>query len=111
MTEETDKKEETSPEKLQIDNPSNFQFHAAYVAYAEIYDKTSEPKIREELNQSIEALKENKIDYSEFYRKMSPYRVETGPGPRRNRSVLKTQRKREWRRAKQKRERIKRHKR
>jgi hypothetical protein len=111
MTEETGKEEAISPEKLQIDNPSDFQFHAAYVTYAEIYDKISDTKIREELNQSIEALKESKIDYSEFYRKMSPYRAGTDPSPRHGRSMLKTQRKREWRRAKQKRERIKRHKR
>lgn len=111
MTEETESKEATSTDRLQIDNPSNFQFHAAYVAYAEIFDKTSDTKVREELNQYIEALKENKIDYSEFYRKMSPYRGGSSPSARHNRSVLKTQRKRDWRRAKQKRERIKRHKR
>lgn len=111
MTTETGKKESTSPKKLQIDNTSDFQFHAAYVAYAEIYDKVNDTKSKEELNRSIKALKEKEIDYQEFYRKMSPYRAGASPSPHHRRPVLKTQRKREWRRAKQKRERIKRHKR
>lgn len=105
----TDEKETTS-EKLLIDNPSDFQFHAAYVAYAEIYDRTSEPKVRKELNQNIEALKQNQIDYPTFYRNVNQYRMETGPGQGHSRFFVKTTRKREWRRATQKRERIRRHK-
>jgi len=48
MTEESDTKESTSPEKLLIDNLSDFRFHAAYFTYSDIYDKIGsvEPKVR-----------------------------------------------------------------
>ncbi len=48
MTEESDNKESTSLEKLSIDNPSDFQFHAAYLTYSEIYEKTTNPEIRKQ---------------------------------------------------------------
>lgn len=110
MTEETEKKEANAPEKLMIDNPSDFQFHAAYLAYAETYDKTTESEVRKELNQSIEALKLNQIDYSTFYRNLDQYRAGTNQSQSYGRFYVKTQRKKEWRRATQKNERIKRHK-
>ena len=110
MIEETDKKEAISPEKLMIDNPSDFQFHAAYLAYAETYDKTTESEARKELNQSIEALKLNQIDYPTFYRNLDQYRAGTSQSQSYGRFYVKTQRKREWRRATQKNERIRRHK-
>ncbi len=105
-----DEEETTSPEKLLIDNPSNFQFHAAYIAYSEIYDKTTESKVRKDLNQNIEALKQDQIDYPTFYRNISQYRASTSPSQSQRRAPLKTQRKREWRRSTQKTERIRRHK-
>ncbi len=110
MTEETNKKEAISPEKLLIDNPSDFQFHAAYLAYAETYDKTTGSEIRKELNQNIEALKQNQIDYPTFYRNIDQYRTGTSQSQSYGRFYMKTQRKKEWRRAAQKNERIKRHK-
>jgi hypothetical protein len=39
MTEESSNSESASLEKLLIDNPSDFQFHAAYLTYSNIYDK------------------------------------------------------------------------
>ena len=33
---------EPETEKLLIDNPANFQFHAAYMVYDETFDKASE---------------------------------------------------------------------
>lgn len=110
MIEETDEKEATSPEKLLFDNPFNFRFHAAYLVYAEIYDTTTNPEVKKELNQHIKALKQNEINYSKFYRNVNQYRTSTNHGQSRSRFSVKTQRKREWRRKTQKRERIKRHK-
>jgi len=109
MTEETDKEEANFTQKLLIDNPSNFQFHAAYLAYAEVYDKTTNPQVRKELNQNIEALKQNQIDYRTFYGNLDRYRTGTGQSQSYGRFYVKTQRKKEWRKATQKRERIKRH--
>ncbi len=110
--EETDKREPeiSSPEKLLIDNPSDFQFHAAYLAYSEAFDKRSEPKVRSELNQAIEALKRNEIDCPTFYRTVNQYRTTMGAEHGHTGLFLKTQRKKDWRRSTQKSERIRRHK-
>jgi len=110
MIDETGEKGAISCEKLLIDNPSNFQFHAAYVAYAELYDKVIEPEAKKELNQNIEALRKNQIDYPTYYRNIDQYRAGTSSGQYHSQSFVKTQRKRQWRRATQKRERIQRHK-
>jgi hypothetical protein len=111
MTEESDNKESTSPEKLVIDNPSDFQFHAAYLTYSDTYDKTANPETRKQLNQNIRALQQNQIDYSTFYRNISEYRTEDGSQHAYGRTLIKTQKKREWRRKTQKHERIERHRR
>jgi hypothetical protein len=111
MTEESDNKESTSPEKLVIDNPSDFQFHAAYLTYSDIYDKTANPETRKQLNQNIKALQQNQIDYPTFYRNISQYRTEDGSQHTYGRTLIKTQKKREWRRKTQKHERIERHRR
>lgn len=108
MTEEPNSEEKTSPEKLLIDDPSNFQFHAAYLKYSDTYDKTTSPETKEQLNLKITALKEGEMDYPAFYSNISQYRAEGGPHNR-GRALIKTQRKREWRRKTQKRERNKRH--
>jgi hypothetical protein len=100
-----------SPEKLVIDNPADFQFHAAYLAYSEAFDKRTEPKIRVELNESLEALRKNEIDYPAFYRTVNQYRGGIGSEQGGHSGLfLKTQRKKDWRRSTQKSERIKRHK-
>lgn len=95
-------------EKLLIDDPSNFQFHAAYLVYSETFDKVISGNDREDLNNNIEKLKENKIDLPTFYnniahhRKLAPQRQEH--------FSMQTQRKKDWRMKTQKQERIKRHK-
>ena len=109
MTEESDNKESTSPEKLLIDNPSDFQFHAAYLTYSGLYDNTADPETRKQLNQSISALQKNEIDYPTFYRNISQYRAEEGRQYGYGKAFITTQKKREWRRKTQKQERIKRH--
>jgi hypothetical protein len=111
MTEESNNNESTSPEKLLIDNPSDFQFHAAYLTYSDTYDKTANPENKKQLNQNIRALQQNQIDYSTFYRNISQYRTEDGSEHTHGRTLIKTQKKREWRRKTQKHERIERHKR
>jgi hypothetical protein len=95
-------------EKLLIDDPLNFQFHAAYTVYSEAFDKTSSPTSKNELNQCISDLKENKIDYETFYRNVSPHRKLDMP--RQERFTMQTQRKKDWRMKTQRQERIKRHK-
>ncbi len=109
MTRESNDNETISPEKLSIDNPSDFQFHAAYLTYSDTYDKTINPETKKQLNQNITALQQNKIDYQTFYRNINQYRAEASSQHRYGRSLIKTQKKREWRRKAQKRERNRRH--
>jgi hypothetical protein len=95
-------------QKLLIDNPENFQFHAAYIVYEEAFDKASDADSKEELNQNIEDLKENKIDVGTFYANISRFRKMDAP--RQERFSMQTQRKKDWRKKTQRQERIKRHK-
>ncbi len=108
MTEEAEKKEPL-PEKLLIDDPNDFRFHAAYLVYSEVFDRKPDAQVRAELNQMIEALKANKIEYPEFYGKIGQYRSSAGYGQDQSRFFMKTMRKKDWRRATQKNERIRRH--
>ena len=109
---EQDKNNPSTPktEKLLIDNPSNFQFHAAYLVYSETFDKANE-EAKKELNQNLEDLKSNKINYETFYlnisrhRKLEPMATRQG-----GRFIVATQRKKDWRMKTQKQKRIKRHK-
>jgi hypothetical protein len=110
MTEEPASSASASPEKLLIDNPSDFQFHAAYLTYSNIYDKTSNPESRKQLNQNITALQQKQIDYPSFYKNINQYRGEESQQYGYGRAFITTQRKRDWRRKTQKQERIKRHK-
>jgi len=110
MIEESGNNESTSPEKLLIDNPSDFQFHAAYLTYSNTYDKAASLETKRQLNQNITALQKNQIDYPTFYRNISQYRTEDGSQYDYGRTLIKTQKKREWRRKTQKHERIERHK-
>jgi hypothetical protein len=109
MTEEPNKSEAPLPEKLLIDDPMNFPFHAAYVVYAELFDNINNDDARADLNRNIEALKENRIDPETFYRNIAHHR-KMGPDQRHERFSLQTQRKRDWRKKAQRQDRIKRHK-
>jgi hypothetical protein len=110
MTGESENKESSSPEKLLIDNPSNFQFHAAYLTYSDLYDKATSPETKKQLNQSIMALQQNQMDYPAFYENIDRFRGEDVTRHSYDRGFIKTQKKREWRRKTQKHERIERHK-
>jgi uncharacterized protein YdiU (UPF0061 family) len=111
MTEESENKESISPDKLQIDNPSDFQFHAAYLTYSNTYDQVASPEAKKLLNENIAALQQNQIDYPTFYRNIDQYRTESGQQHGYGRTLIKSQKKREWRRKTQKHERIERHRR
>ena len=101
---------EPSPkiEKLLIDDTSNFPFHTAYLVYEEAFDKSNEAQAKNELNQNIQDLKENKMDLETFYINMAPFRKLDVP--RQERFSMQTQRKKDWRKKTQRQERIKRHK-
>jgi len=109
MTEEPSKQETPPVGKLLIDAPSDFQFHAAYLVYSELFDTTTEAEVKKELNVNIEALKQNQISYETFYRNIARHR-KIAPLQRQDRFSLQTQRKRDWRVKTQRQERIKRHK-
>jgi hypothetical protein len=111
----TEKPEEPAPtpaipEKLLIDNPSDFQFHAAYIAYNNAFDKTSNIEIKKRLNENIQALQQKQIDFSTFYMNINQYRGEDSPQRGYGRTFITGQKKKDWRREAQKQERIKRHK-
>jgi len=81
--------------KLTIDRPSDFRFHAAYIAYSETWDKTDSYEVKTKLNDIILSLSNDKISYATFYRNLGQYR-ESGSKYYARRKV-ETQRKREWR--------------
>ena len=109
MTEETNKNETSLPDKLLIDVPTNFPFHAAYIVYSDLFDHLNDAEAKADLNRNIEALKENRIDCETFYRNIAHHR-KMSPNPRHERFSLQTQRKRDWRKKAQRQDRIKRHK-
>jgi hypothetical protein len=110
MTEEPNENEKTIPEKLLVDEPTNFPFHAAYVVYSELFDKIIDTEAKADLNRNIESLKENRINYETFYRNIAHHR-KMPSNSRHERFSLQTQRKRDWRKKTQRQDRIKRHKR
>jgi len=110
MSEESENNKSTPPEKLLIDDSSDFQFHAAYLAYSDTYDKATNPETKEQLNQNITSLQQNQIDYPTFYKNMTQYRAEVNPQHAHRRTRIQVQRKREWRRKAKRRLRNKRYK-
>jgi len=110
MTEQPNEQNNPQPqiEKLLIDIPENFQFHAAYLVYADAFDKVRDDHARSELNRNIQELSENKIDPETFYANVSRFRKLDAP--RQERFSMQTQRKKDWRKKTQRSDRIKRHK-
>ena len=94
--------------KLLVDDPSHFQFHAAYLVYSDTFDAVTDEQAKKDLNQNLEDLKATKIDYETFYLNISHYRKLDMP--RQERFSMQTQRKKDWRKKTQRQERIKRHK-
>jgi len=56
--------------KLMIDRSSDFRFHAAYLAYSRMWDKTASQKVKTELNEIISSLSIKEISYSSFYKRL-----------------------------------------
>jgi len=110
MSEKPETNEQPAPEKLSIDDPSDFQFHAAYLAYSQAYDKTTNNEGKKLLNENIVSLQQKQIDYPTFYRNISQYRGPEANSYMHGRPFIKVQKKQEWRRKTQKQERIRRHK-
>lgn len=114
MTEETKtQSEEPQTEevtKLLIDDPSDFKFHAAYLAYSETWDKINSPDIRNELNNIMKALSKEEMGYSSFYKTLDEYRRHGSKHYEFSRQRIETQRKRDWRQKRNRQERNSRHK-
>jgi hypothetical protein len=98
------------PIKLQVDDPSNFPFHAAYLVYSDLFDHAGSDDTKRELNLDIEDLKNNKVSLETFYMNVARYRGDSIPERRRDRFTVQTQRKKDWRMKSQKQDRIRRHK-
>ncbi len=110
----TDTTEKPKPEskevtKLMIDRPSDFRFHAAYLAYSEMWDKTASKEIKTKLNEIMLSLSNEMISYSDFYKELGQYREQSPKYYARKR--IHTQRKRKWRKRRAKAIRNARHKR
>jgi hypothetical protein len=108
MTEQPNPNNQPQPQKLLIDQPNNFPFHAAYMVYEEAFDKGRDDQAKAELNQNIQDLSDNKIDMQTFYGNVSRFRKLDVP--RQERFSMQTQRKKDWRKKEQRQDRIKRHK-
>jgi hypothetical protein len=90
--------------KLLIDRPSDFRFHAAYLIYSSAWDKAATQEDKKKLNEMVEALSKDEIEYDRFYHEINRYRAEFNPEhfsggfqPR-----IETQRKRDWRKREEK---------
>jgi len=114
MTEETETQTEETPTeevtKLLIDKPSDFKFHAAYLAYSETWDKINSPDIRNELNDIMKSLSEEEMEYSNFYKALDDYRRRGSKHYEFSRQRIETQRKRDWRKKRNRQARNSRHK-
>jgi hypothetical protein len=110
-TEETETIETQTeqPTKLLIDKPSDFKFHAAYLAYSETWDKIAAPDIKAELNGILVSLSKDEMDYSSFYRALDDYRRHGSKHYEFSREKIETQRKRDWRQKQNRSQRNQRH--
>jgi len=109
MTEET-KPQTEEVTKLLIDKPSDFKFHAAYLAYSGTWDKITSPDTRTELNNILTSLSKEEMSYSSFYRTLDEYRRRGSKHYEFSRQRIETQRKRDWRKKRNKQERNSRYK-
>jgi hypothetical protein len=97
MTEESKTQSNEEVTKLVIDSPSDFRFHAAYLAYCETWDKTTSEEAKMELNEITSSLSEGEISYSNFYERLDQFRRPGSKHYAYSRKRIETQRKRDWR--------------
>jgi hypothetical protein len=112
QNEEDQQPEETQTEeatKLLIDKPSDFKFHAAYLAYSKTWDKIGASDIKNELNDILVSLSKDEISYSSFYRTLDDYRRRGSKHYEFSREKIETQRKRDWRKKQTRSQRNQRH--
>lgn len=94
------------PRMLLLDDPSDFRFHAAYLAYTEAWANNADPNIRHELNSLLQAL-HSENDFTQFYFAINNYRAPPEPP---SQTRFKVKKKRAWRRSEAKKSRLSRHK-
>lgn len=103
--------EEGPVSKVTFDQITDFKFKAAYETYSNLFDAVNGTDERRRLNESISQLFNNEISYQHFYSEANRYRGETERGQGFRRVRIQSQRKRDYRRDQQERDRSKRHKR
>ena len=95
------------PEKILIDDSSDFNLYAAYLAYSKAWADNPDETIRLALNNIMHSLKGNEVSYPAFYRKIDQYR---NTEQKVKRTWFKAKKKRAWRKSEAKKTRISRHK-
>ena len=95
------------PEKILIDDSSNFNLYAAYLAYSKAWADNPDEGIRLELNNIMHSLKGNEVSFPTFYLKIDQYR---NTEQQVKRTWFKAKKKRAWRKSEAKKTRISRHK-
>ncbi|MFH0896892.1 MAG: hypothetical protein V1850_02440 [Candidatus Bathyarchaeota archaeon] len=101
-------KEREPTAKLLVDNITDFRFHAAYLAYSEAWDGNHSDDVRIKLNGLISSLSSTDPNYEEFYFNLSQFRKQRPESYSRTR--IQGQRKGDYRRSEQKKERNSRYK-
>jgi hypothetical protein len=112
QNEETQQPNEPQTEqvdKLTIDKPSDFKFHAAYLAYSKTWEKIDSPTTKKELNSILLDLSKDKMEYDEFYKMLDEFRRQGSKHYEFSRQKIETQRKRDWRQKQNRSQRNQRH--
>jgi len=97
MTEESTT-DDADVQKLLIDRPSDFRFHATYLIYSQAWDKSTTQEIKRKLNEMITSLSKDEIDYKTFYERISQYRDSHDYYSIGSRTRIESQSKKDWRR-------------
>jgi hypothetical protein len=93
--------------KLELDKPTDFRFHVAYMAYSEAWDGNTSEDARNRLNEIMSSLSPTEADYEDFYAKISQFRTNQVEF---HRERIQGQRKRDYRMSEKKSARAARHK-
>ena len=105
---EQEKEGHEAVKKLDTDRPSDFKYHAAYLAYSQTWDENSSEEDRNKLNDIMASLTDEEESFSNFYSDLSQFRKESASDSS-GRSRIRTRSKREWRRSEAEHERISRY--
>ena len=83
------------PKKILIEDSSDFNLYAAYLAYSKAWADNPDETIRHELNNIMRSLEGNEVSYPTFYRKIDQYR---NAEQQFKKPFFKAKKKRAWRR-------------